>query len=328
MSTAVQFLTITPDSRAAGMGDVGVASSADINSGHWNTSKYAFINKQAGLSVSYTPWLKEITTGMSVGYVSGFYKLAENQTISSSFRFFNLGDIDVVDITGKDLKTTTANEFALDLGYSRKLSENFSMGVAFRYIQSDIIEGETARSIAADISCFYTKVINNGNIAFGANISNIGSKISYANKAYYIPTNLKLGTSYTRIISSDSKISLSLDINKLLVDGGESVNETTNKGIISIGRESNKDVLASMISSFSDFSSITYSLGTEYMYQDIFALRLGYFYEKKDAGNRNYFTTGMGINFNNICLDLAYLIATESNNPLKNTLRFTLGYIF
>jgi len=328
VSTAVPFLSITPDSRAAGMGDVGVATSADINSIHWNLSKTVFAKRNGGVSVSYTPWLKEIATGMSLGYFSGYYKLGDKQAISASFRFFNLGDVDIIDANGAMLKTSTPNEFSFDLGYSRKLSENFSMGVAFRYIQSNIIEGQSGSSVAADISAFYTKPLDNGNIAFGANISNIGSKMSYSNNSYYLPTNLKIGTSYTRELSPKSKLSISLDVNKLLVDGGEAASGQAKKGVVVIGNASNDDVIASMISSLGDLSSVTYSLGTEYGFQDQFFARLGYFYESEDAGNRNYLTTGLGMNYSNIDFDLAYLITTDANNPLKNTLRFTIGYTF
>lgn len=328
VSTAVPFLNITPDSRAAGIGDIGVATSADINSMHCNASKYAFIDKNAGVSLSYTPWLNDVSKGMSLGYFSAFYKLGNMQTISGSFRYFNLGDIDMIDANGTGLKKSSPNEFALDFAYSRKLSTTFSMGVAFRYIQSNILEGQSASSIAADVSCFYTKVLENGNIAFGANISNIGSKITYNSSDYYIPTNLKLGTTYTRNLSSEMGLSLSLDINKLLVDAGENINKGSIPGVISIGNSSNKDVLSSMISSFSDFSSITYSFGAEFSFRKMFDVRLGYFYESKDAGNRNYFTTGLGVKYNHFNFDIAYLIVTESTNPLKNTLRFTVGYIF
>lgn len=325
VSTAVPFLTITPDSRAAGMGEVGVATSADVNSIHWNASKYVFIDKKMGLSGSYTPWLKDVAEGINLAYFSGYYKFANNQSISASFRYFSLGEIDKIDKSGRSLSKASPNEYALDFAYSRKLSESFSMAVAFRYIQSNIIEGDNANSIAADVSCFYTKALKDANIAFGANISNIGSKVTYSNADYYLPTNLKLGTSYTRFFDEDSKLSLSVDVNKLLVDGGDKSGFIKN-GVISLGGGSNKDVISSMISSLSDFSAITYSIGTEYSYDDILFLRLGYFYESADAGNRNYMTTGLGINYSNIAFDLAYLISTDSTNPLKNTIRFTIGY--
>jgi len=325
VSTAVPFLTITPDSRAAGMGEVGVATKADVNSIHWNASKYAFIDKRIGFSASYTPWLKDVAEGINLAYFSGYYKFANNQAVSASFRYFSLGDIDRIDKTGRALSKASPNEYAFDFAYSRKLSESFSMAVAFRYIQSNIIEGDNASSVAADVSCFYTKEFLNANLAFGANISNIGSKITYSNADYYLPTNLKLGTSYTRSIDDESKISLSLDVNKLLVKGGDKSGFIKN-GVISIGGSSNDDVISSMMSSLSDFSAITYSIGTEYSYDEILFLRFGYFYESANAGNRNYMTTGLGINYSSIDFDLAYLISTDSTNPLKNTIRFTVGY--
>jgi hypothetical protein len=327
ISTAVPFLTISPDSRASGMGDVGVATSPDINSMHWNLSKLAFLEKKAGVSVSYTPWLKEIAEGMSLSYISGFYALSDNQVLSGSLRYFNLGDVDIVDANGSSLRTSTPNEFAIDIGYTRRLQENFSMAVAFRYIRSNIIDNHSGSSVAVDISAFYTKAIDKDNIAFGLNISNIGSKMSYGSKTYYLPTNLKIGTSYTKNISKDSDISFSFDINKLLVDAGDET-AGSNNGVISIGNESNKSLVSSIVSSFSDYSSLTYSFGTEYLLQKKFAVRLGYFTESKDAGNRNYITTGLGVNYNKIDFDIAYLVAMDSNNPLRNTLRFTLGYIF
>lgn len=328
ISTAVPFLTITPDSRAAGMGDVGAATSADINSIHWNASKSVFAKKKSGLSLSYTPWLKEIAAGMSLGYFSAYHKIDNIQAISGSFRYFNLGEIEYITNSNDPVRTVNPSELAIDLAYSRKLAENFSMGVAFRYIRSSIIEDRTASSIAADVSCFYTKILEGGNIAFGVNISNIGSKITYSDDSYFIPTNFKLGTTYTKNLSTDIKLALSLDLNKLLVDAGDMSSTTAQKGVIMLGNKSNEDVLSSMITSVGQFSSITYSFGTECTFQDMLNLRLGYFYENKDAGDRNYLTTGLGVIYKDIAFDLAYLISTNTNNPLKNTLRFTIGYNF
>lgn len=328
ISTAVPFLTISPDSRSAGMGDVGVATSADINSIHWNIAKLAFIKDIGGISFSYTPWLRELTKDMYLGYLSTYYKISNNQVLSSSFRYFNLGNVDIVNTSGERLKTANPNEFALDFGYSRTLGKSFSMGVVFRYICSDIIDGKIGNSLAADIGCYYFKNLSDSKLAFGLNISNIGSRISYAEKNYYIPTNLRIGTSYTTILSSSFELSISFDINKLLVSRGETTRYEEKLGVFLIGNESNDDILTSMISSFSDYSAITYSFGVESVLMRNIFLRLGYFYENADSGNRNYVTTGIGIKYKKMNFDFAYLIATESNNPLKNTVRLSLSYSF
>lgn len=331
ISTAVPFLTITPDSRAAGMGDVGVATTPDANSQHWNTSKYVFIEKQVGFSASYTPWLKEITDNMNLGYISGYYKISDLHVISSSIRYFSLGEITLVDENNQNSNLFTPNEFAIDLGYSRKLTDELSLGVTFRYIRSNLFKESSGNSFAVDISCFYNKQIQDDNLGFGLVISNVGSKMSYfeGEKSYFLPANLRLGTSYLRRFSDVSKLSVSIDFNKILVEGGKKISNNNTSGTIYVGGvQSNENVLGSLVSSLDNFDNITYSLGFEYIYNDQIAIRTGYFSEKEVAGNRKYITTGFGLNYKDINFDLAYLIPRTSNNPLKNTIRFSVGYSF
>jgi len=330
VSTAVPFLTISPDSRAAGMGDVGVATSPDANSQHWNVSKYAFIDRKMGFSFAYTPWLKEVADKVSLGYVSGYYKFDKLQTVSASIRYFSLGEVKLVDINNQNAQLFTPNEFAIDFGYSRLLADELSVGVAFRYIRSNLFDGADGNSFSADISCFYTKDLERDIISFGLVVSNIGSKMRYIDggDAYFLPANLRFGSTYTFNLNKDSKLSASLDINKLLVKGGERVDNVSNGDIVVGGVRSENSVFKSLFSSISDFANITYSFGAEYLYREQFAVRTGYFFEQEDAGNRKYFTVGVGANYHDINFDLAYLIPTTENNPLKNTMRFSVGYCF
>jgi len=231
ISTAVPFLTITPDSRSGAMGDVGVALSPDINSQHWNPAKYAFVESKMGFSVSYTPWLRDIVNDINLGYLVGYKKLDDMQTISASLRFFTLGNIVFTNDDGFEQGTRSPNEFALDMGYSRKLSENLSAGIVFRYIRSDLTSGQyvggepthAGNAFAADLSVYYRKDISisqyDSQWSWGANLSNLGSKISYVKGAEkdYIPTNLKLGTAIKTDFGNSSSFTFSVDLNKLLV---------------------------------------------------------------------------------------------------------------
>jgi len=345
ISTAVPFLTITPDSRHGAMGDVGVATSPDANSQYLNPSKYAFAEGKFGFSLSYTPWLRELVNDINLAYLSGYYRLNNNEVIASSLRFFSMGDIT---LTGQDqttIGTVSPSEFAFDFSYSRKLSDRFSGGVALRYIRSDLSGGIGAETytagsaFATDVSFYYiNKWGGTGetkSMAAGINFSNIGSKISYdqgTNKEF-LPANMKLGATYSSEIDNFNSFSVSLDVNKLLVPTPVTRLDSTSGGIIVLpDNSSNKSLVSSIFGSFSDapggfkeeLQEFTISTGAEYWYNKQFALRAGYFYEHPTKGNRKYFTMGAGLKYTKFRLDLSYLIPTEQHNPLENTLRFSM----
>jgi hypothetical protein len=349
ITTAVPFLTIAPDSRHGAMGDVGVSTSSDVNSQHWNSSKYVFMENSAGFGISYTPWLRNLADDINLAYVSGYYKLDDIQSISSSLRYFSLGDIQLADGQGYNMGVQNPNEFAFDAGYSRKLSDKWAGGVVVRYIRSDLSGGtgsETytaGNAFATDISFFYNNSwLSKGNrssIAAGIDISNVGSKISYddGETKEYLPANLRLGTSYTMDINEYNSFALSFDINKLLVPTPAdtfSVQSDEGTSIIIPRYSTEKAVISSLFSSFTDapggfqeeLQELMFSLGAEYWYNKQFALRGGYFYEHENKGNRKYVTFGAGLKMNVFGLDFSYLMPISRSNPLQNTLRFTLSF--
>lgn len=362
ITTAVPFLLITPDSRAGGMGDVGVASSTDVNSIHWNPSKLAFADKKMGIGVSYTPWLRALVPDINLAYLSGYYKTKKRGTIGASLRYFSLGDITFTDNNGNTIGQFRPNEFAVDVAYAIKLSDNFSAGGAVRFVNSNLtggalVEGsqtKAGRSIAVDVSALYKKdkiklQDKKATAAVGLNISNIGNKMSYsdrggANSANFIPINLRLGGSLTVQLDDYNSIAIMADVNKLLVPTPPTYELDTNgavvyKGgqpVILAGKDPNRGVAEGMFGSFNDapggskeeLREINYSLGMEYWYNKLFAVRVGYFYEHPTKGNRQYFTLGAGVKYNVFGLDFAYLIPTQQRNPLENTLRFTLTFDF
>lgn len=352
VSSAVPFLSIAPDSRGGAMGDAGVATSSDVNSQYWNPAKYSFNDKTTGIALSYTPWLRSIIEDMNLSYLVGYHKLDDLQTLSASLRYFDLGDMEFFDEQGTKLNSGKPNEFAFDMGYALKLTDNWSGSVAFRYIRSDIysgtntIPGQTyndltaGNSFAADIAFFYTKdFIKNrkeSNLSYGINISNIGSKISYdgGNIKDFIPTNLRTGVAYTSEIDQYNKISATFDINKLLVPTPPYV--IGEDGNLQFSNQGNNEMstIEGIFKSFSDspggfseeLQEITYSLGIEYWYANQFALRTGYFHENADKGNRKFLTFGAGLKMNVFSLDFSYIFTMGRKSPLENTLRFTLGY--
>lgn len=351
--TGVPSLTITPDARAGGMGDVGVATSPDINSQHWNLSKYAFMDSPAGFTFSYTPWLSKLVNDINLLYAAGYWKFDEQQSVSASLRFFSLGEIK---LTGErpddDYGTAHPNELAFDLGYSRKLSDNLSAGVAFRYIRSDLNNGlnNTAdpmypgNAIGADVAAYYRQPIEmstgDANLALGLNVSNIGSKISYDQNltSIFIPTNLRLGGSFEYPFDDYNKFSFSLDLNKLLVPTPvKPIGDETYDSPEYLKRREEYDQtgpIAGIFKSFGDapggmseeLKEIMWSVGAEYTYNNQFSVRGGYFNENALKGNRKYFTAGVGFKLNMFQLDAAYLISAAQSNPLDQTLRFTLGF--
>ncbi len=342
--TSVPFLTIAPDSKASAMGDAGVATSADINSQYWNVSKYAFMKEQAGVSLSYTPWLRSLgVTDLNLLYLAGYRKFDDMQALSGGLRYFNLGEIQEInefgDPTGGNIRP---HEFAVDLGYSRKFSDYISGGLAFRFIYSDIAAGtsnlasgaryEPGTSYAADINAFYEKPIQistyDAEMAFGVNISNIGSKMSYSqdNESQVIPTTMRLGGRLSMDLDQYNALGFTLELSKLLVPS-PTANDSVEIGLI-------EGVFKSFGDADNGFSEeideIMWSFGAEYMYMQQFAVRAGYFHEHETKGNRKYFTVGVGMNLNVFSLDFSYLFPATGgrSNPLANTMRFTLGFRF
>jgi len=349
ISTAVPFLIIAPDSRSGAMGDVGAATTPDANSQHWNPAKFAFLEKDFGLSLSYTPWLHNLVPDINLAYLSGYKKIDKDQTLGFSLLYFSLGNIQFTNIQGQYNGEFNPNEFALDASYSRRFSKNFSAGIALRYIYSNLTGGayvgdgssEThpGNAVAGDISFFYTTPLDmqeyDGNLAFGLNISNLGSKISYTDDAQqnFIPINLRFGTSYEMKIDNYNSLSLNVDVNKLLVP-----TPAVMIGDSTFGNESTDISIASgVFGSFNDapggfkeeVNEISYSVGAEYWYNQQFAVRAGYFYEHENKGNRKYATMGVGLKLNVFSLDFAYLLPLQGRqHPLANTMRFTLVFDF
>jgi hypothetical protein len=341
INTAVPFLRISPDARAGAMGDVGVATSPDANSIYWNQAKLPFATTRSAISVTYTPWLKELVNDVFLANLAGYYQLDEFQTVSGSLRYFSLGTINFTDINGTPTSDFRPREYALDAGYSRKLSDNFSVAIAARYIYSNLASGDVngqvikpGTAFSTDLSLFYTKdfekddgVKNTWNV--GAAFTNIGTKISYTSSATnkdFIPTNMGLGTSYTFGLDQTNKIMLALDLNKLLVPTPDSSGDYRNKSVISGIFSSFGDAPGGMSE---ELQEVSVSAGGEYSYNDQFFVRAGYFYENKNKGNRKYVTAGIGVKYNMFGLNFSYLVPSGNGiqrNPLSNTLRFSLVF--
>lgn len=362
--TAVPFLMISPDARAGGMGDGGVATlPVDANAMHWNPAKLAFIEEEDGslLSLSYTPWLNRLVPDINLAYLSYAKKLGQRQAIGVSMRYFTLGDINFTDENGNSLGTFTPNEFAFDAAYSLKFTKNFSGAVALRYIYSNLFQGQqtqgldtkAGQSVAADVALFYAsdkfnmKDGQKGFWGWGMNISNVGNKISYSNADNddFIPTNLRLGGLFGMDFDRYNTMIFNLDINKLLVPTPpiREQGDANGNGIpdeIIAGRDDNVDVLTGMVQALTPaakpngftelMQEIIWNPGVEYWYDNTFSLRGGYQYESRNKGNRQYFTLGLGIRYNVFGLDFAYLIPANSEvrSPLQNTLRFSLLFDF
>lgn len=358
ITTAVSFLTIAPDARSGALGDAGVASAPDGSSIHWNPAKLAFIEKDMGFSISYTPWLRALVDDINLSYLGFFKKIDEDQAIGASLLYFTLGEIQFTDDQGGSLGTVSPNEFALDFAYSRKLGEDFSGGIALRYVYSNLTAGQIAGgietkpgwAIAADVSAYYQKDIDfnrtPAKFAAGINISNIGNKISYSEsiESDFIPINLRFGPSLTFQLDDYNSLALLLDINKLLVptppiykrdetSSGYVYDDDGNLEIES-GKDPNRGVVSGIFGSFTDapggfseeMKEFTISSGVEYWYDKQFALRGGYFYENELKGNRKFFTLGLGLKYNVFGLDFAYLVPIAQRNALENVLRFSLTF--
>lgn len=347
VSTGVPLLIIAPDARSGAMGDVGVASKPDANSLHWNAAKLAFMQNQTGVSFTYSPWLRELVSDIELLYLGGYYKVNERSTLGASLTYFSLGSIDFFDNEGMATGTYKPNEFAMDLAYTMKLNENFAISLTGRYIRSDLTQGQNvgttsthaANAGAADLGLYYQKAIKAekpSEYALGLQISNLGSKISYSDNmdSEFLPANLRLGGRYTTQLDQFNEISIMMDFNKLLVPTPPVYDDST--GNIFAGMDPNVGVFQGAIQSFYDapngfkeeIQEISLSVGAEYWYNKVLALRAGYFYEAKNKGARQYLTLGAGIKYNVMGLDISYLIATGqlNNNPLKNTLRVGLNF--
>lgn len=353
VTTAVPFLRISPDARAGAMGDVGIATTADPNAQYWNVAKLPFATKKFGISATYTPWLKDLVPDIFLAYLSGYAKFGQedNQSISASLRYFSLGEINYTNIDAQPIGTGKPNEFAFDLGYSRRLSPYLSTGLSFRYIHSAIATGLAAspgidykpgNAFAADAAVFYTKTTEvdeyrSSTFSWGAVLSNVGTKIAYSSTHKdFIPINLGLGAAYSYKADEYNRITIGLDINKLLVPTPQDTSDPAD-GKADIIPE--KSVISGMLGSFGDaqggmseeLKEFQISLGAEYWYQEQFAVRAGYFYENKLKGDRKYFTCGLGVRYNVFNLNFSYLVPSGNGinrNPLSNTFRFSLIFEF
>ena len=347
IQTVVPFLTIAPDSRAGAMGDAGVATSPDVYSMHWNPAKFAFIDGKGGAGISYSPWLRNLVPDINIAYLSGYYRIDKKQVVSGSLLYSSLGDVDFTDSYGNPERTFKPNEWSCDVGYSRIFTENFSGGTAFRFIYSNLTGGSYSGgvatkpgiSFAADISLYYHKAITllnkDSEMAFGVNFSNIGSKMSYSDSqtSDFIPMNMRFGTAWTINFDIYNKITLTADINKLLVPTPPYY-DISNPDSIIAGKDPNVAVPVAVFQSFIDapegfgeeMREFTLSIGAEYWYNNQFAIRTGYFHENETKGNRKYFTAGAGFRLSGFTVDFSYLMPLVQNHPLARTLRFSLSF--
>jgi hypothetical protein len=348
VTTAVPFLRISPDARAGGMGEVGIATEPDANSSFWNLAKTSFNESNGGIGLTYTPWLRRLQLNdVYLATLAGYYKLDDEQAIAGSLRYFSLGDIQFTDGQGNNLQTFRPREFAVDAGYTRKLSEKIGLGIALRYINSNLAKGDAAgtgtvykagKSVAGDLSFFYRGLNQGGEgWSFGAVISNLGAKIGYTSDAKqkdFIPANLGLGAAHTWVFDESNKLTFGVDINKLMVPTPP-LDSSGYFSQASLDAYRSKGVVNSWFSSFGDapggfkeeLREFQLSGGLEYTYQNQFSMRAGYFYEDKTKGNRKYFTLGAGLKYNVFGLNVSYIVPSGSGvnqNPLSNTLRFSI----
>lgn len=343
--TSVISQSIAPDARAGGIGDVGAATDPDVNSQAWNPAKYPFCISRAGVAINYTPWLRSIVNDINLAYMAGYYRIGDYQAISASVRYFSLGSVS----TSDDMMTIKPYELGVDVAYSRMLSETFSAAVALRYMYSDMSghydDQVTAGSaFAADIACYYNNYVMMGNrecqIAFGVNISNIGSKINYGEDySYFIPTNLRVGLNYMIPLNEFNRISFSADANKLLVPSQPIQNDDeSDEDFQDRVQQEYYDVssISGIFKSFSDspngfkgeLEEIQWCVGAEYTYNDKFTVRAGYHHESESQGNRKYFTFGAGFRMSVFSIDAGYVWSTAASNPLDQTLRVSLAFDF
>ena len=348
VTTSVPSLHISPGARAAGMGDVGVSSTPDVNSQYYNPSKYALLSSKAGVSFTYTPWLAKLVNDIKLMELTGYYKIGSenNQALSASLRFFSLGTLRTFDDRARSLGEAHPNEFALDFGYSLQITPDYSMGVVLRYIRSDqntassTGENRAGNAFAADIAGYLTKYFVAGDSeplwTFGFNVSNIGTKISYGgNQSMFIPTNLRVGTGILYPFDDYNALSLNIEANKLLVPTPPIKDPTKpDEYARKIEEYQKTSSIAGIFKSFGDapggfkeeLQEINLGIGAEYSYNNRFFLRAGYQYQHPNKGNLQYFTAGAGFKMSVFSLDASYLISAVPSNPLDQTLRFSLSF--
>ncbi|MGB0839151.1 MAG: type IX secretion system outer membrane channel protein PorV [Chitinophagales bacterium] len=347
--TSIPFLRINPDARSGGMGEVGIATSADIGAIYHNGSKLAFAQKPMSVGLTYTPWLRELVDDIYIAHLAGYKKIDDLSTIGGSLRYFSLGNIQFTDISGASNGDYAPNEFAVDLAYARKLSDNFSAGITLKYVRSDLARGQevgsgnivrAANAVAADVSFFYkndqfTLGDRDAKFSLGGAITNIGNKVAYTEDDVrdFIPINLGLGSALEMAFDDYNKLTFAFDVNKLMVP-------TPDPSITDIedpNHPRQKPLLSGMFGSFADapgggseeLKELMYSFGVEYWYNDQFAVRAGHFNEHSDKGNRKYVTLGLGLRYTTFGLNFSYILpTTNQRNPLDNTLRFGLTFDF
>ena len=349
VNSAVTSQTIAPDARAAGMGDVGVATDPDVNSQYWNPAKYPFTISRAGISLNYTPWLRQLVSDMDLAYLAGYYRIGDYSAVSASLRYFSLGEVQADgSVDGSAAMAIKPYELSVDAAYSLMLSEKFSLGAAVRWIYSDLTynfneETTPGSAFAADLSAYYQNYINLGSrecqLGIGMNISNIGSKITFGgdNRSEFIPTNLRLGASLMIPIDEFNRFTISADANKLLVPTYPKKNADESETDYQDRLQKEYYDISSISGIFKSFGDapngakeelqeVNWSVGAEYVYNDKFSLRAGYHNESENKGNRKYFTVGAGFKMSVFSLDAGYVIATAKSNPLDQTLRFSLSF--
>lgn len=360
ITTAVPFLNFAPDSRHSGMGDVGVATSPDANSAHWNAGKLAFIEGDMGFSLSYSPWLGKLVPDMSLNYLTGYKRIDEVSAFGVDLRYFNMGSIQLTDGRGNPLGDFTPRDIAIGATYSRKLSDNLALGISARFIHSNLSgnlgsstgnESRPGVTVGTDVGLYYSQEVlvsgSDANWSWGINVSNIGPKITYnsADDLDYIPTNFRIGTALALPLDEFNRLTFALDLNKLLVpttpiytrdENGNLVVDSEGNLIIAPngGKDPNRPLISGIMGSFSDapggfseeMQELMISFGVEYSYDEKFALRTGYFYENPNKGGRKYFTLGVGFNYQRLGFDFSYLVPQQQNHPLAETLRFSLVY--
>ncbi len=344
VTTAVPFLRISPDARSGGMADMGVATTPDAISGLWNIGKVAFNQSKGGIVATYTPWLKDLVNDVYLASLAGYYKFDDNQALSASLRYFSLGNITFTDNLGNDFGSFRPREFGIDVGYSRRLNSKSGVGVALKFISSNLAGGTTVGSttyktgsaVAADLGYYHDGSTNGNGLAWGVVLANLGSKIAYTDNADakdFIPANLGIGLNYRKKMNATNSLSFGLELNKLLVPTPPADPATAAE----LSAYRSKSVIGSWFSSFGDapdgfseeIKEFQVSLGGEYWYNNQFALRAGYFFEAKEKGNRRYFTAGLGVKYNIFGFNFAYLLPSGSGvsrNPLSNTLRFSVMF--
>ena len=347
--TAVTSQTIAPDARAAGLSDVGVATDPDVNSQYWNPAKYPFTISRAGVSISYTPWLRQIVNDMYMANLVGYYRIGDYSAVSTSLRYFNMGEVPLSSSVGSSNDMTiNPYEMSFDAAYSLMLSEKFSIAAGVRWIYSDLTydyssETTPGSAFAADIAAYYQNYINIGQrecqLGVGLNISNIGSKINFGSddNSEFIPTNMRLGAALMIPVDQFNRFTIAVDANKLLVPTRpiQKENETDEDYNVRLQKDYyDISSIGGIFKSFGDapgglkeeLQEVSWSLGGEYVYNDKFAIRAGYHHESETKGNRKYFTVGAGFKMSAFSLDAGYVIATAKSNPLDQTLRFTLSF--